>query len=454
MIAHELGHLNHGDGRLALALRRLTPPPISLVTFDQMGCLPLLAMFFNGGLGLLLTGWLWNRHWQKRELLADRFAFACGQATGLIEILDLYGFFDVAVPFGAVRRDHPHNEKRIDELMRLIRTKAELEARLRVLEAELRESDAEEQETAGKSREPEAEPGAEGQRRDQVLLDLAAKEWELDRKIAVLKLEQLKREAARSGRKGGFTDAEAILDFVFVDESHADWATPGQIDEEKAWVQANGERLVNVVHYGTATVGRGFLTVTWTPDNESRRTAEATFNSHAEFLKAVHNPVGRLGVRRDKLDWARWDQYLASYDADRSFVLTVVRLGLAGETRGMGITWWQCRAGDRCRTGYRDDGANDRVIEVCPVRSVIRLLHNQRCERHAEKVKRVEPGRGLAGVARALTLDRIAPRPCPWGNVLARAFPRLPADPQRQGVRLTPAPAGAPLDPAGPSAGW
>lgn len=124
ILAHELGHLYHGDGRLALARRRLVPPPFSLVSFEGGGCLPILLTLFGGGAGLWLTGPAWNRYWRKREFLADRFAFECGQATALIEFLELNQFYDVAVPFGVFRRDHPHDEERISELLRLLEEEA------------------------------------------------------------------------------------------------------------------------------------------------------------------------------------------------------------------------------------------------------------------------------------------------------------------------------------------
>lgn len=117
VVAHELGHLNNGDGRLILALRRLVPPPFSFFTFAGNGFLPLLMMLSGGGFGLLLTTPWWNRYWREREYLADRFAYECGQAVGLIELLELYQFFDVAVPFGFLWRSHPHHEERIDRLL-------------------------------------------------------------------------------------------------------------------------------------------------------------------------------------------------------------------------------------------------------------------------------------------------------------------------------------------------
>lgn len=60
VLAHELGHVNQGDGSLILALRRFVPPPLSFISFEALGCLPLLLMAFGGGLGVWLTTPAWN----------------------------------------------------------------------------------------------------------------------------------------------------------------------------------------------------------------------------------------------------------------------------------------------------------------------------------------------------------------------------------------------------------
>ena len=140
LLAHELGHLNSSDGKLILALRRLILPPVYLMSqsggqiapgtvivvrgeSDTTAYLRSAAVWFvsfllslaGGGFGLWLLSPFWVWYWRGREYSADQFAASCGFASGLIEYLERYQFFDVATPY--FLSSHPYTELRIDRLM-------------------------------------------------------------------------------------------------------------------------------------------------------------------------------------------------------------------------------------------------------------------------------------------------------------------------------------------------
>lgn len=103
VLAHELGHLNALDARLALALHRLAPSER-------------LALLLGGSsLRLLRPLWqAWRRH---REHAADLYASQLGQAHTLAAFLEREQFFDLAVPFLG-DRTHPYTEQRLARLAR------------------------------------------------------------------------------------------------------------------------------------------------------------------------------------------------------------------------------------------------------------------------------------------------------------------------------------------------
>ncbi len=138
LIAHELGHLNTSDGRLLLALNRLTlpffqalgitvagdtasdDPLLARLARKQTGCirsgLVLMLTLMGGGFGGRLLGFLWVRYWRAREYAADRYAAELGQADLLADFLEIQAQpFDMATPFmqGMV---HDYTELRIDRL--------------------------------------------------------------------------------------------------------------------------------------------------------------------------------------------------------------------------------------------------------------------------------------------------------------------------------------------------
>jgi Zn-dependent protease with chaperone function len=140
ILAHQYGHLNNGDGKLQLALRRLVLPPFYFVarTFGRVAPGIVLkgaagqsvwslilggtilfssgiTALIGGGVGLWLLTPFWSAYWRSREFEADAFAHKLGQGDGLIQYLEeREQIFDVAVPFFI--SPNPPTEERIDRL--------------------------------------------------------------------------------------------------------------------------------------------------------------------------------------------------------------------------------------------------------------------------------------------------------------------------------------------------
>ncbi len=114
VIAHELGHLNSSDGRLAAAIHRLTTPPRGEV---HRG-LKTIAFIATGAAGMWPVRTMWGVYWRAREHHADHYAANLGQAAGLSEFLDTCALQnDIPVPFvWLTEHSHPPTEHRIDRL--------------------------------------------------------------------------------------------------------------------------------------------------------------------------------------------------------------------------------------------------------------------------------------------------------------------------------------------------
>lgn len=143
VIARELGHIASRDARLQLALRSLSISwlhvlPVvgadfagaavssalrghGLVSAGIAGVTAInwLTFLSRGGLGVALLRPLWAGYWQAREFEADKFAAAYGQAQGLVEYLERYESFDIAVPYFIA--DKPYTEQRIERLLGYIK---------------------------------------------------------------------------------------------------------------------------------------------------------------------------------------------------------------------------------------------------------------------------------------------------------------------------------------------
>lgn len=141
VLAHELGHLDAGDARLVLALRRFEIPEgervaggtdrlaggvvrVGTLTRHPLGCLLgfwfglilKLVGFGRGGLGLRITAPGWAGYWREREFAADRYAHSLGQGRALIEYLRRNRFLDAAIPYYLLVSEQPYITERIDRL--------------------------------------------------------------------------------------------------------------------------------------------------------------------------------------------------------------------------------------------------------------------------------------------------------------------------------------------------
>jgi Zn-dependent protease with chaperone function len=115
VLAHELGHLNSSDARLAAALHRMTTPPRT----ELPSILGVIALFVTGALAVMLTKAPWGIYWRAREYHADLYAANLGQAQSLAMFLENNALEnDIPVPFmWLTATSHPPTELRIDRLL-------------------------------------------------------------------------------------------------------------------------------------------------------------------------------------------------------------------------------------------------------------------------------------------------------------------------------------------------
>ncbi|HSZ14398.1 MAG TPA: M48 family metalloprotease [Solirubrobacteraceae bacterium] len=114
VLAHELGHLNSSDARLAAALYRFTTPPRG----PARRGLRAITMLATGGLAVWLTRAPWGAYWRSREHQADNYAAHLGQGASLAQFLETNALDnDLPVPFiWLTDTSHPPTEHRIDRL--------------------------------------------------------------------------------------------------------------------------------------------------------------------------------------------------------------------------------------------------------------------------------------------------------------------------------------------------
>jgi Zn-dependent protease with chaperone function len=120
VIAHELGHLNSSDARLASALNLLLIAPMPTPALRPLWSLPFraLAWLATGQAMLWLTGNAWDAYWRNREFAADQYAAYLGQGLALAMSLE-HG----SLPYErSIRRmrfsraTHPYTKPRIAKL--------------------------------------------------------------------------------------------------------------------------------------------------------------------------------------------------------------------------------------------------------------------------------------------------------------------------------------------------
>jgi Zn-dependent protease with chaperone function len=149
VLAHELGHLRSGDGRVTAALNRLvinSPPrpsggqpaeavahegPVSGVSVIEhrivlsiLGLRAIVSLlckviaFAGGGFGLRVCGPVWASYWRGRECRADAYAAGLGQGDELADFLEVHALVhDHPVPFiWLTEHTHPPTELRIERL--------------------------------------------------------------------------------------------------------------------------------------------------------------------------------------------------------------------------------------------------------------------------------------------------------------------------------------------------
>jgi Zn-dependent protease with chaperone function len=116
VLAHELGHLNSSDSRLAAALHRMTTQPRRRLRFP----FATVGFLLSGALPIWVTRVPWASYWRAREFAADDYAAKLGQGTALARFLTHHALDnDVPVPFIWLSPEsHPYSEHRLDKLYR------------------------------------------------------------------------------------------------------------------------------------------------------------------------------------------------------------------------------------------------------------------------------------------------------------------------------------------------
>ncbi len=121
-IAHELGHLAHRDGRITVALIRVTFLAGHLEGRPAgPGLFPGLARAVNcvasGALSMRLLTPMWGGYFRDREYHADLYAARLGYARELIDYFEGVAGYDQPVAFAWMKsHTHPPTGLRIDRL--------------------------------------------------------------------------------------------------------------------------------------------------------------------------------------------------------------------------------------------------------------------------------------------------------------------------------------------------
>ena len=120
MIAHELGHLNSGDGRFASAVQLMLLADMPRPTLYPLWSLPFrgLAWFASGAAVLSFMANPWEMYWRSREFAADAYAARLGQGPALARTLE-HGAMPYERPTPRMRfsrATHPYTKPRIAKL--------------------------------------------------------------------------------------------------------------------------------------------------------------------------------------------------------------------------------------------------------------------------------------------------------------------------------------------------
>jgi Zn-dependent protease with chaperone function len=114
VLAHELGHLNSSDSRMAAALHRMTTQPRRRLHYP----FATLGFLLSGALTMWVARVPWASYWRQREFAADAYAARLGQGPNLARFLQVHALEgDIPVPFMWLSDwSHPYSEHRIDSL--------------------------------------------------------------------------------------------------------------------------------------------------------------------------------------------------------------------------------------------------------------------------------------------------------------------------------------------------
>jgi Zn-dependent protease with chaperone function len=120
VIAHELGHLNTGDGRFASAIQLTLLADMPTPSLYPLWSLPLrgLAWFASGTAVLGFMENPWEMYWRSREFAADQYAARLGQGPALASTLEHDAMpYERPIPrMRYSRATHPYTKQRIAKL--------------------------------------------------------------------------------------------------------------------------------------------------------------------------------------------------------------------------------------------------------------------------------------------------------------------------------------------------
>lgn len=136
-------------------------------------------------------------------------------------------------------------------------------------------------------------------------------------------------EYSSTRRRLGFTDAEAVLDLVFLDEDRVGNADRDQIADEKAWIRANGRRIVDLLQFGTATSGPSAMWLYWLGgDEEQYRTDAFHYITHDAHSQLMGDPERQIAGEIPPAMAAKWRSLVTTHDPAREFIVVVLSLAL------------------------------------------------------------------------------------------------------------------------------
>jgi len=134
-------------------------------------------------------------------------------------------------------------------------------------------------------------------------------------------------ETAPQERRRGFTDVEASLGLVVIDENHAGSTPAAQLAVERAWIDANGRRIIANAYVGHDTFGRGVVLIHWTADESERLSGRKfTFMRQGEHAKHLHSTTSPAMQEIDPAMRASWEARVGTYDPMRQLIVLIISI--------------------------------------------------------------------------------------------------------------------------------